>query len=148
MRPSFSLLAVLVLLIHAATLSQWTPPIQVTLTNTDDIHPSFANSTSFSGLSVEWLAFSRSTQGGSNICVMKTEPGAMAWADTVYAITSDSASNDYPSLARAYFGPSDFHLMIVWQRSGNIFYRFNPDSDWRPMQPVMILAFARLSFLS
>jgi hypothetical protein len=110
----------------------------VRITSGNDIHPALANAPSWwfqSG--EEWLAFSRD---GKNIMLMHTVGRGLRWPDTVFALTSDSMDNDYPSLTRPYHPAFTPAMMLVWQSRSlgtyDIFYSLNRDSTWTSPQPV------------
>lgn len=136
MRLCLTFFIVLMVFDNAVAQLLWTPPIQITTGPYEDTHPSFVNSAINAKAYDEWLAFSRFGGVGSNICVMRTRPGATEWIDTIYAITDDSAHNDFPSLSRASFGSDDSRLMIVWERWGNIYYRYKPAAEWLQSRPL------------
>lgn len=116
----------------------WTPPAQITFGTDDDIHPALVNDQEWSSHQEEWLAFSR---GGQNICVMKSDSGAVNWIDSIFMLTTDSANNDYPSLAReGYPFQSRGNMMLVWQSRRdtnlNVYFSLWSSQTWSHAAPV------------
>lgn len=131
-------LVVLAIILVANLQSQviWSPPVQITFGSGSDMHPSLVNSHSSIIFTFqareEWLAFSRHTLIGSALCLMKTNPTATAWIDSVYTISEDSGYNANPTLARYSAGSSTFRLMLVWEKPSGLYYSYNPDGVWLP----------------
>jgi len=127
------LIAWMIGLPQSAYTQPFTPPVQITTGNDDDIHPALTDAPDWwFQPEEEWLAFSRN---GKNILAMKTTDLGSTWPDTLYTFTTDSMDNDFPSLTRAHFIPfQSYGLMLVWQsrKFGNldIFYSLRRDSVW------------------
>ena len=121
-------------------LGQWSPPVQMTDGSNDDSQPSFVNSafaTIYNG--EDWIAFSRTSTIGSNICLMKTTDLGFHWVDTVYSVTNDSAGNEFPTLARTGTWSGGTEMILLWQRGtspSQIWYIFNRGNGWSMGSPL------------
>ncbi|MEK7263743.1 MAG: T9SS type A sorting domain-containing protein [Bacteroidota bacterium] len=123
--------------LHQAMLAQqvdWSPPIQITFGEGDDIHCA-TNISDFFGRNTAWIGFTRIDDTHKNICLKQLlPPYFVTWSDSVYYLTNDSIPDDYPTLAN--YG--DSLLMVVWQRYvGNweLFYSIKNENSWlTPMQ--------------
>ena len=142
MKLRFLLAIALVAEVHPQV--QWTTPVQITHGTGDDTGQTLINSHfsiffSFPPRS-EWVAFTRTSAGGSTICLLRSDSLAGAWSDSTYTV-SDSGWNCSPSLARYYRPSIGERMMLVWSAgsaASAIYYSSNWGEGWSSPMPVSL----------
>jgi hypothetical protein len=146
-----ALLLLLFLIVSSTTArgqDAWTTAAPLTPGDYDDTDPvCITRPPSFSGITTEWIAFSRQNPGETwrNIHVLSSDGPGLTWPGPAVAVTHDAfpgADNIRPSLAGIPSAgmPGEEELMLVWEyhlfESSFIFWSRRVDTSWLPAQAI------------